>query len=114
VESGIGWIPFILEALDYEIQEAGANADKRLTMTPREYFRRQIYGCFWFEKDGLPEMIRRVGVDNCMFETDFPHPTCLYPSPLEAAARAMDGLTDDEIRKVMSGNAARLYNIPLV
>jgi predicted TIM-barrel fold metal-dependent hydrolase len=113
VESGIGWIPFILEALDYEIYEAGANVDKRLSLTPLEYFRRQIYGCFWFEKQGLAEMIRRVGADNCMFETDFPHPTCLYPRPLDTAAEALAGLTLEEKRKVLSGNAARLYDIPL-
>jgi predicted TIM-barrel fold metal-dependent hydrolase len=113
VESGIGWIPFILEALEYEIYEAGANLDKRLTLTPLEYFRRQVFGCFWFEKRGLAEMIRRVGVDNCMFETDFPHPTCLYPNPIGEAARALEGLTAEEVRKVMSGNAAKLYDIPL-
>jgi predicted TIM-barrel fold metal-dependent hydrolase len=114
VESGIGWLPFILEGIEYEIYEAGADVDKSLSLTPLEYFRRQIYGCFWFEKRGLADMIRRVGVDNCMFETDFPHPTCLYPTPLESAAQALEGLTPAEMRKVMSGNAAKLYKIPLL
>jgi predicted TIM-barrel fold metal-dependent hydrolase len=114
VESGIGWLPFILEGLEYELYEAGADVDKALSLTPLEYFRRQIYGCFWFEKRGLAEVIRRVGVDNCLFETDFPHPTCLYPTPLESAAEALSGLTAEETRKVMSGNAAKLYKIPLL
>jgi predicted TIM-barrel fold metal-dependent hydrolase len=114
VESGIGWLPFILEGIEYEIYEAGADVDKQLSLTPLEYFRRQIYGCFWFEKRGLADMIRRVGVDNCMFETDFPHPTCLYPTPLESAAQALEGLTPAEMRKVMSGNAAKLYKIPML
>jgi predicted TIM-barrel fold metal-dependent hydrolase len=48
-----------------------------------------------------------------MFETDFPHPTCLYPSPLERAAEALEDFTDEERRKIFSGNAARLYKIPL-
>ena len=113
VESGIGWIPFILEALEYELHEAGANVDKRLSLTPREYFERQVFGCFWFEKRDLADQIRRVGVDNCMFETDFPHPTCLYPHPLDTAVEALAGLTAEETRKVMSGNAAKLYKIPL-
>jgi predicted TIM-barrel fold metal-dependent hydrolase len=113
VESGIGWIPFILEALEYEHFEAGANVDKSLSLTPLEYFRRQIFGCFWFEKRSLADTIRRVGVDNCMFETDFPHPTCLYPHPLDTAVQALAGLTPEETRKVMSGNAAKLYKIPL-
>ena len=79
VESGVGWIPFVLEALDYQMEETGGV--DYLSMKPSEYFRRQVYACFWFENNSLSEAIRRVGIDNCMFETDFPHPTCLYPTP---------------------------------
>ena len=89
VESGVGWIPFILEALEYSIAEAGAGGGGRLSMTPLEYFRRQVYACFWFERADLVAAVRRVGVDNVMFETDFPHPTCLFPAPLETAERDM-------------------------
>jgi predicted TIM-barrel fold metal-dependent hydrolase len=48
-----------------------------------------------------------------MFETDFPHPTCLYPSPLERAAAVLGDFTDAERRKIFSGNAAKLYRIPV-
>ena len=113
VESGVGWIPFIMEALDYSMREAGAYASKRLSMSPMEYFRRQIYACFWFENQDFSSMIRKVGVDNCMFETDYPHPTCLYPNPLEHAGAAMAELTAQERAKVLSLNAAGVYNIPL-
>ena len=30
-----------------------------------------------------PDLIDAVGEDNILFETDFPHPTCLYPNPLQ-------------------------------
>jgi predicted TIM-barrel fold metal-dependent hydrolase len=113
VESGIGWIPFILEGLEYSLSEAGCTADGKLSMTPLEYFRRQVYGCFWFENRDIAEVVRRVGVDNCMFETDFPHPTCLWPKPLSHAKTSLGGLTAEERRKVLSTNAARVYNIPL-
>lgn len=113
VESGIGWIPFILEGLDYAVREAGTLGDGKLSMSPIEYFRRQVYGCFWFENDDLANTIRRVGVDNVMFETDFPHPTCLYPAPLEQVPRVFADLSDEERRKVLSLNAALVYNIPL-
>ncbi len=47
VESGIGWLPFMLEAcLDYHADE---NAASGLSLLPSEYFQRQIYACFWFE-----------------------------------------------------------------
>jgi predicted TIM-barrel fold metal-dependent hydrolase len=48
-----------------------------------------------------------------MFETDFPHPVCLYPKPLEQVRDCLAELTDDERRKVLSANAARVYRIPL-
>lgn len=113
VESGLGWIPFILDALDYQLNETAPSALSFMTMKPSEYFRRQIYACFWFERDGLLETIRRVGEDNVMFETDFPHPTCLYPDPIGYIQEAIDALPLDVARKAMGGNAAKLYNIPL-
>jgi uncharacterized protein len=113
VESGIGWIPFILEALDYSIRESGAGASGALSMAPIDYFRRQVYACFWFEHHDLVAQVRRVGVDNVMFETDFPHPTCLYPDPLERGAGVLAEFTAEERRKVFSANAARLYAVTL-
>ncbi|CAN7397114.1 amidohydrolase family protein [Phenylobacterium sp. LjRoot219] len=108
VESGIGWIPFLLEAIDYEYKETGANVAK-LQRLPSEYFTTNFHACFWFERRDLTRQIRSVGVDNVLFETDFPHPVCLYP--VDDMDKAMAGLTEEEKVKVLSGNAAKLYNI---
>jgi uncharacterized protein len=113
VESGVGWIPFVLEALDYQIQETSPGTMERLSMKPSEYFRRQMYACFWFEEHSIVSTIESVGVDNCMFETDFPHPTCLYPDPLARVAVSLAGVDDTFRAKVMSGNAKRVYSLPL-
>jgi predicted TIM-barrel fold metal-dependent hydrolase len=114
VESGIGWIPFILEALDYQLHEIGGSYKHgKLSMTPFEYFRRQVFACFWFERKDITHMIRQVGIDNVLFETDFPHPTCLYPDPLTHAENSLAGLTVEERAKVLSLNAARCYNVQL-
>jgi uncharacterized protein len=111
VESGIGWIPFMLEALDYHADE---NAAHGLSLLPSEYFKRQMYACFWFENGpSLIDSIQRLGVDNCMFETDFPHPTCLFPEPLRSATPTFRNVADSFRRKVFSENAAHVYNIDL-
>ncbi len=52
VESGIGWIPFFLESLDYQLDESAPSVVDQLSLLPSEYFRRQVYGCFWFESTG--------------------------------------------------------------
>jgi predicted TIM-barrel fold metal-dependent hydrolase len=109
VESGIGWIPFMLEVLDHQYRESVVNP--RLRRKPSEYFATNFYGCFWFERKNLSAMIRAVGVDNVMFETDFPHPTCLYP--IDDVLEGLSGLTQEEQAKVLHGNAQKLYRIPL-
>ncbi len=108
VESGIGWVPFLLEAIDYEYKETGANVAK-LQRLPSEYFKTNFHACFWFERRDLSRQIKAVGVDNVLFETDFPHPVCLYP--VDDMDQAMTGLTEAEKVKVLSGNAAKVYNI---
>lgn len=108
VESGIGWLPFVLEALQYQMDTSSSH---RYELTAKEYFRRQLYGCFWFENDDGVDSMRKLGIDNVLFETDFPHPTCLYPDPFGKVASTLSAMTDEERRKVLSLNAAKLYNI---
>ena len=107
VESGVGWVPFLMEALDYQAVEIAET--KRLQMSAAEYFRRNFYACFWFEQNDLSHVLQKVGIDNVLFETDFPHPTSLYP--IDNLEQRLSGLSEDERAKVLSLNAARLYNI---
>ena len=113
VESGIGWIPFALEALDYQFQDNKvADENPNFDMLPSEYFARNIYACYWFEQTAPKRLIDKVGENNVMFETDFPHPTSLYGD--EVHRRIQGGLSDcDESiqRKILWDNAAALYKI---
>ena len=113
VESGIGWIPFVLESIDYEWSETGSNGEQALSMPPSAYFRKHIYGCFWFEKTAPTRLIDQVGEDNVLFETDFPHPTCLYPDVQQHIAEISAGWSEARKRKILQDNAAKLYGIPL-
>lgn len=109
VESGAGWVPYLLEGLEYMSHEAGMD----YATSPTEVFRRQIYACTFFERRNFLDTLRQVGADNIMFETDFPHPACLYPDGLEHMADVMAEMTAEERFKVFSGNAARVYNIDI-
>ncbi len=111
VESGVGWIPFILEALDFEMSENAPEQLDGLSMLPSEFFRRQLYATIWFERNNLTPLLAAVGEDNVMFETDFPHPTCLYPNPLDVAEENMVDLAPEVKRKIMGETAARLYRL---
>jgi predicted TIM-barrel fold metal-dependent hydrolase len=109
VESGVGWLPFHLELCEYQYDESGVRG---LELRPLEYFRRQIYASYWFESDAR-YAIERLGEDNIMFETDFPHPTCLYPGVQEQVRRTLGGLEPRVQRKVLFETAQRVYGIEL-
>ena len=116
VESGFGYVPFLLESLDWQWKGSGAMRRYPDRLLPSEYFRRQVYSMFWFEKESL-ELLPKYA-DNVMFETDFPHPTSLYPgpasyspSPREAIARDTEIVGDEVMRKVLHDNAARVYHL---
>jgi predicted TIM-barrel fold metal-dependent hydrolase len=111
VESGIGWLPFLLEALDYQFGETAPEHLAHLSMKPSEYFKRQFYGCFWFESRTLESAIGELGASQVMFETDFPHPTCLYPDSAERVQKAIGHLDSDVQRMILRDNAAGLYGI---
>ena len=113
VESGCGWIPFILEALDYEMSENAPDELSQMQKMPSEYFTSNMYATFWFEnnRNKLPDLIEAVGEDRILFETDFPHPTCLYPSPLETVEAKMATLTREIRAKILGENARKLYRI---
>jgi uncharacterized protein len=117
VESGFGWLPYFLETLDWQWVNSGAANANPGREPPSFYFRRQVLGTFWYERDMIGDMIRRYP-DNVMFETDFPHPTSLSPGPASSseaprimAAASLAGLDDAVVRKVLYGNAARVYHV---
>jgi predicted TIM-barrel fold metal-dependent hydrolase len=113
VESGCGWIPFILETLDYEMDENAPEELRQMKKMPSEYFRSNLYATFWFENNfnKLASLVETVGEDRILFETDFPHPTCLYPSPLEKIQERMKVLPKATQHKILGGNAKRLYRL---
>jgi predicted TIM-barrel fold metal-dependent hydrolase len=113
VESGIGWIPFVLEAMDYQFNGNSVAAEHpEFDRLPSEYFARNVYACYWFEQTAPRRLIDKIGENNVLFETDFPHPTSLYGD--EVHARIKGGLDDCEPsvkRKILWENSQKLYNV---
>jgi predicted TIM-barrel fold metal-dependent hydrolase len=119
VESGIGWIPFALAALDWQWKNCGVHLEHpEYELLPSEFFQRQIYGCFWFEDSTAKAALDILGPDNILYETDFPHPTSMSPGPASDAQRPDEYLRDvfaevdaDSLRKILHDNAARIYHL---
>ena len=113
-ESGIGWVPFVLEACEYQLDEMVTTREETSfqKLRPTEYFRNNIYVMSWFEKSAM-KVLDDVGVDNVMLMTDIPHPTCLYPNSREYFAEVTKNLTPEVRAKLVQDNAARVYGIDI-
>jgi predicted TIM-barrel fold metal-dependent hydrolase len=112
IESGMGWVPFAVEALEHQFNEMLPSKAGMLHRRPWEYFRDHFFVTFWFEKVGPMKLLETIGVDNVLFETDFPHPTSLYPGVQDHIMATLGGYSKDVQKKVLQDNAARLYNLP--
>jgi predicted TIM-barrel fold metal-dependent hydrolase len=113
VESGIGFIPFVLEAADYAFAYSQVAKERpEFEMKPSEYFRRQVYGCYFFEEHAPRELLPKIGEENVLFETDYPHPVCLYGNVRAKADAGLAGQPTSVRRKVLFENAAGLYGVP--
>jgi predicted TIM-barrel fold metal-dependent hydrolase len=119
VESGIGWLPSALEGMDWYWHNCMIRDEHPdYELLPSEYFKRQIYGCFWFEEGSALAAIDIMGPDNFLYETDFPHPTSMSPgpasiakSPLDYVAATLGDTPPAMLQKLLHGNAARIYHL---
>jgi predicted TIM-barrel fold metal-dependent hydrolase len=112
VESGIGFIPFILECCDYTFEYGQVReSNPEFKLKPSEYFSRQVYGCYIFEEYAPQKLMDSIGVDNILFETDYPHPVCLYDNVRAKIDAALGEASPEARHKVLFGNAAKLYNV---
>jgi uncharacterized protein len=111
IESGIGWVPFWLEAMEHQLDEFRTIENRKLGMRPKEYFKQHFWVSFWFEDYAPRHMLEEIGFDRVMFETDYPHPTSLYPGVQDKLVEVLGGY-DHAIRKqVLQDNASRLFNL---
>jgi predicted TIM-barrel fold metal-dependent hydrolase len=111
VESGIGWIPFVLEAADHSYLEGRPGRTSEWELLPSEYFARQVYSTYWFEQVAPSKLLGEIPVEHILFETDFPHPTCLYGNVHEKIETSLAGATDEQRRRILWANAAELYGV---
>jgi predicted TIM-barrel fold metal-dependent hydrolase len=109
-EGGLGWIPAQLERCD-RMWERHRMWSHLVDLRPSELFKRNMYGAFVDDSDGL-ELRYRLGVDRILWESDFPHVETLWPQSQDVIKRLTADMPDDEIDLVTNGNARRLYNWP--
>jgi predicted TIM-barrel fold metal-dependent hydrolase len=108
-ETGLGWVNYILDGCDHEWQRRHLWTEGILTR-PSELFRRQIYVDFWYEEAGIRQR-HHIGIENIMWESDYPHSTSTYPESWEFVKRTLAGVPEDEQKLLRYGNAMRVYHL---
>jgi predicted TIM-barrel fold metal-dependent hydrolase len=108
-ETGLGWVNYMLEGCDHEWERRHLWTQGIVTR-PSELFKRQIHVDFWYETAGV-ELRHKIGMDNIMWESDYPHSTSTYPESWKFVERTLKGVPQDERNQLLYGNAMRIYKL---
>jgi predicted TIM-barrel fold metal-dependent hydrolase len=112
VESGVAWVPFIMQRLDHEFMMRVCEAPllKRL---PSEYIRDMYFTSQPLERSNMKILQATMESINAetqlLFASDWPHWDFDPPSALTT----LPFLNDQAKRNILGLNAARLFNIPV-
>ena len=112
-EGQVGWMPYVLDRMDKIWAERGdASFGIDLPNPPSSYIPGHVYGCIFDDAVGLRNR-DLVGMEQIMFEVDYPHADSTFPHTLETVTRIVTeaGLDDGEIYKFVRGNAIAAYRL---
>jgi predicted TIM-barrel fold metal-dependent hydrolase len=111
-EGQVGWMPYVLERADKLWAERSDNSFGTSLPHPPTHYVARIYGCIFDDETGLRNR-DAVGMDQICFETDYPHADSTFPESERVAVDICTkaGLSDDEIYKLVRGNAIRAFGL---
>jgi predicted TIM-barrel fold metal-dependent hydrolase len=107
-EGGIGWVPHCVERCDFKWQRYARWSNSPPKHLPSSYVRDHVWFCL-AEDDFGAQQIERIGVDNIVVETDFPHADSHWPVSHLKVAERIGHLDADAQAKVLGGNAEKLF-----
>lgn len=110
METGASWLPWLLDRLDEKWEMNQPDLDISLPLSPSEYFRRQCYVVMDPGENVIRYTLDYLGADNLLISTDYPHNDCLFPEAMNTFF-ALEGISDQDRRKILWDNGARLYGI---
>ena len=108
-ETGIGWIPYVLDRMDGE-WEGRYRKGLTLKMKPSEYWRRQCRASFQYDVIGA-KLLDDLGEETVMWASDYPHTGGIFPDSQEYIKRQFSHLPAVTQRKVTCENAGKLYGL---
>ncbi len=108
-ESGIGWIPYILDRMDYEYEDRFKESIA-LKMKPSDYWRRQCRATFQNDRIGV-KLLDDLGIDTVMWGSDYPHGDGVFPDSQEYIHKQFSHLPSATQRRIICDNAVEFYGL---
>jgi predicted TIM-barrel fold metal-dependent hydrolase len=119
---GSAWILRELHSLDALVTGAdtegtinamfASEAAAQLSMLPSEYFARNC-SISTLLSSGEVRKRHEIGIDQLLWGIDFPHHEGTAPYTLEVLRASLHDVPEDEVRRLTSLNAARVYDVDL-
>jgi len=112
-EGGIGWVAGLIDRLDNIMTRSGYGSgwpDKK--NGPSDVLRRNFWFCMIEDASTICTRYT-IGVDNILFESDYPHGDGTWPDTQKVIENVLGSLPVDEIRKITHENASHVYRHPL-
>jgi predicted TIM-barrel fold metal-dependent hydrolase len=109
-ETGAGWVPFYAEQADTNFERHSYWWDLELEHPPSYYVG---HNCLWGIQDDYVsiELRHRIGVDNIMWASDFPHHATDWPNSHGLIKRLLDGVPPPDQRRIICDNAVEFFKL---
>jgi predicted TIM-barrel fold metal-dependent hydrolase len=111
VESGIGFVPWMMEAMDHAYRAHHFWVRPVIPELPSEYFRRNCFATFQQDEAGLRFAEEFNLVPNLLWGNDYPHHEGTWPHSAESIERTMGHLSEDSRAAILGLNAARIFGV---
>ena len=108
-EGGIGWVAGLLDRLDHMLPYHSMYGTwEGIDLTPAEVLQRNFWFCAVEDPSTFPTA-RRIGSENILVETDYPHADSTWPSTQAKLATTLEGFSPEDIERFTWRNAAELF-----
>ncbi|OMC13095.1 amidohydrolase [Mycolicibacter heraklionensis] len=109
-EGGIGWIPYLLERMDYTWERHRWYQKISRTDRPSDLFRRHFWGCFIDDEHGVRSR-DAIGIENILIEVDYPHSDSNWPNSRKRIAETLREVSDADVHRIVELNARELLHL---
>jgi uncharacterized protein len=110
-ESTLGWVNFVIETVEHNMKQFGALNQVKYEVMPRELMKAQCRFVGWYDDQSLYAVCRQFGAECVLWAWNFPDATSDWPDARRLNDDRFSRLDDNDRRKVMWENAARLYRL---